>query len=684
MNNNRENILPTYFHSIRWQLLFPLFMIIFVLVGLLLVYNFHKQLRTDREMAFKEQSILADVLKDSIEEWIEQRRHEATIIAENAVTQEAYDAIFAGGNTAGKPETVALTFWRQVMAQSEVYEEIYVAEAATGRIVLSTTKERLGVLRPVDDLLTRPIETHSLYFQDAYVSYATQKPSIAFAYPLRSKGSSTADGVLVCRINIHNAIQPLLYKAAALGESGEVFLLTKERRPITELRNQPGNLHEFLLGTEASARASLGEEGAIETLDYAGHTVLAAYRHMPYSGWGLVVKRDKDEIDAPIRLKTAQMVTAALFYIMVLFHIAVTRVTRPLRALTVEAREVADGNLDRPVNVLGHNEMGVLSRAFREMVGSLKEQFAVERGLYDKLAVKNEELTAQNEELTAQQEELSAMSQQLKAQNEELVAMSEELQSQAGELAEKNKELTLLNNSLTQTDRYKSEFLANMSHELRTPLNAVIGFSEILLDPQITGPLTAMQQRCVYDILEAGRFLLALINDVLDLAKIEAGRVDLQYAEIFYPDVLEASFTMVKEKALKHNIELELTIADEVGTIEADLRRVKQIVYNLLTNAVKFTPDGGRVGLNCFSTDSHVHTTVWDTGIGIREEGLRRLFREFVQLDSSPTREYGGTGLGLSIAKRLVELHGGAIWADSEFGRGSKFHFTLPLRKVKR
>jgi signal transduction histidine kinase len=381
-----------------------------------------------------------------------------------------------------------------------------------------------------------------------------------------------------------------------------------------------------------------------------------------------VVKRDKDEIYAPVRQKTARMLAVSFFcvaLIVLLSHVAVARVTRPLLALTIEAGEVAAGNLDRKVANYGRNELGILAGAFQDMVDSLRRQFSVERELYEKLAVANEELSAQNEELTAQQEELTAMTEELRAQAEELTA--------------KNAELTRLNSFLEQADRYKSEFLANMSHELRTPLNAVIGFSEVLLDPQISGSLSEMQWRCVEDILQAGRFLLALINDVLDLAKIEAGRVDLERNEFYYPEVLEASFSMVKEKAIKHNIELELAVADDVGYINADLRRVKQIIFNLISNAIKFTPDGGRVGINCYKNTEYVVTTVWDTGIGIKEKDMPRLFREFVQLDSSPTREYGGTGLGLAIAKKLVELHGGTIWVDSQYGNGTRFHFTIPL-----
>jgi len=232
---------------------------------------------------------------------------------------------------------------------------------------------------------------------------------------------------------------------------------------------------------------------------------------------------------------------------------------------------------------------------------------------------------------------------------------------------------------LKRIGQLKKDFISNMSHELRTPLNAVIGFSEVLVDQKF-GALNETQKDYLNDILESGRFLLSLINDILDLAKIESGKMALAAAEFSLRELLEHSLIFVKEKALKHNIELSLEIDEKVGRIRADERKVRQIVFNLLSNAVKFTPDGGKVGIKARINGLSAEVTVWDTGIGIAQEDLPKLFMPFTQLESSLSRKYEGTGLGLSLTKELVELHKGKIWVQSQgLGRGASFIFNLPV-----
>jgi signal transduction histidine kinase len=229
-------------------------------------------------------------------------------------------------------------------------------------------------------------------------------------------------------------------------------------------------------------------------------------------------------------------------------------------------------------------------------------------------------------------------------------------------------------------NRAKSEFLANMSHELRTPLNAIIGFSEVLENGQ-AGELTAKQKEYSGEIHASGLHLLALINDILDLSKIEAGKMTLELEPVDLSALLESSLAIVREKALCHDIALELRLGPELGAVAVDARKFKQMVYNLLANAVKFTPDGGRVLLAAQRLSSAVFEfSVSDTGIGIAEKDLRRLFLPFEQLDGSLARKYEGTGLGLSMVKRLAELHGGTVSVSSAPGRGSRFAVRLPLR----
>jgi signal transduction histidine kinase len=230
---------------------------------------------------------------------------------------------------------------------------------------------------------------------------------------------------------------------------------------------------------------------------------------------------------------------------------------------------------------------------------------------------------------------------------------------------------------LEVASRHKSEFLANMSHELRTPLNAIIGFSEVLLE-KMFGEINPKQEEYLRDVLSSGRHLLTLINDILDLSKIEAGRMELDRGTFSLRSALENGVTMVRERAARHDIAVTLEMRSGLDDVSGDERKVKQVIYNLLSNAVKFTPDGGRVDVSAAREDSRVCVVVRDSGIGIAPEDQQRIFEEFSQVGRDPERSREGTGLGLTLSKRFIELHGGRISVESAPGRGSAFTFTLP------
>ena len=232
---------------------------------------------------------------------------------------------------------------------------------------------------------------------------------------------------------------------------------------------------------------------------------------------------------------------------------------------------------------------------------------------------------------------------------------------------------------LEAASRHKSEFLANMSHELRTPLNAILGFSEVLAE-RMFGEVNEKQAEYLQDILSSGRHLLSLINDILDLSKVEAGRLELELGRFHLPTALDNALTLVRERATRHGITLTQTVDERVGDIVADERKVKQILLNLLSNAVKFTPEGGRVGLTATAAEDVITIAVSDTGIGIAPEDQAAIFEEFRQVGREDARKQEGTGLGLTLAKKFVELHGGRIWVQSQVGQGSTFSFTLPVR----
>mgnify|MGYP002631181786 CR=1 FL=1 len=245
----------------------------------------------------------------------------------------------------------------------------------------------------------------------------------------------------------------------------------------------------------------------------------------------------------------------------------------------------------------------------------------------------------------------------------------------------RGKEISRQNNELAEANKMKSEFLATMSHELRTPLNAIIGFSEILKDG-LLGDLAPEQTDYVSDIFNSGHHLLDLINDILDLSKIEAGKMELELETIEVRSLLENSLIIVKEKAFAHQIQLKLEIEGEVGDITVDARKMKQVIYNLLSNAVKFTPDQGDITMTAqrvlVDTRPFLEIAVTDSGIGISESDQKKLFQPFQQVDQSLAKKFEGTGLGLAMVKRLAELHGGSVELKSELGQGSCFTVRVP------
>jgi len=248
----------------------------------------------------------------------------------------------------------------------------------------------------------------------------------------------------------------------------------------------------------------------------------------------------------------------------------------------------------------------------------------------------------------------------------------EEKRKQAEQaLIEKSRELEIASQA-------KSEFLASMSHELRTPLNAVIGFSELMLDG-VPGDINDEQRQCLSDILSSGRYLLHLINDVLDLSKVEARKMELELENLNLADVIDDMRQTVKPMLDDNRHKLRVNVEEGLPQVRADKSRLRQIFLNLLSNAVKFTPIGGELGVEVSRKGDWCQVSVVDNGIGIRQEDQERIFEAFTQADTLPDREKEGTGLGLTVTRQLVELGGGKTWVESEYGKGSKFTFTLPL-----
>jgi signal transduction histidine kinase len=444
-------------------------------------------------------------------------------------------------------------------------------------------------------------------------------------------------GVIVAEVNLKHIWD--VVNRMRLGQNGYAYVVDGHGRLIahpdisrvlklTDLSNLTQVQAALAIGTQ---RADLSGVASIAR-DQSGSEVLTAVQPIDPPGWLVFVEQPLVEAFAPLYASVAR--TVLLLLLGTILAVAASlvlarRMVAPIQALQRGATLIGAGQLDQRIDIRTGDELQSLADEFNTMAARLRESYAnLERRVADRTA------------------ELEEKSQQLEAAN-----------------------------------RHKSEFLASMSHELRTPLNAIIGFSDVLLE-RMFGELNEQQEDYLRDILASGQHLLALINDVLDLSKIEAGHMELEPSSFSLRETLESGLTMVRERAARHAIALELEMSTGLDEVEADERKVKQVVFNLLSNAVKFTPDGGRIVVSAAWDDRYVRIAVADTGVGIPAEDHERVFEEFLQSNAGPTHTREGTGLGLSLARRFVELHGGRIWLESAVGIGSTFTFEIPHRQA--
>jgi signal transduction histidine kinase len=364
--------------------------------------------------------------------------------------------------------------------------------------------------------------------------------------------------------------------------------------------------------------------------------VLSAFQIVKRVNWRVFVEEPSSEAFAPLESaiwRTSFLLVAFLLIAVTTSVLLARKLVRPIQSIQSAAAKIGSGALNQRIDVPSRDELGALAEEFNQMAERLGDSYtSLEQKVQDR---------------------------------------TQELARALAELDEKSRELEA-------ASRHKSEFLANMSHELRTPLNAIVGFSQ-LLSQKLYGGLNEKQEEYLGDIVSSSEHLLSLINDILDLSKVEAGEIELDVAPFSLGDALERGVVMLRERAVKNGVAVGLSADPHAETIEGDERRIRQVIFNILSNAVKFTPEGGRVDVASTRVDGQVRVSVSDTGPGIAEHDRKRIFEEFQQT-SVGTGQQEGTGLGLALSKRLIELHHGTIWVDSEVGKGSTFVFTLPVR----
>lgn len=471
---------------------------------------------------------------------------------------------------------------------------------------------------------------------DPYNAVTTDDVNIGIVTPVLDQNGSMI-GVVGADITLVNLTSYITTVGSV--EGGEMILVDSQGTIIAY--RDSSLLYKNIstvIGEQTPAFLSTGEGVLILNGSYL------MYYTSPQLGWkigtfvpfGTIEKKINDSIQ---RILLFVLLALVLLSVITLIALNYT-VIRPLTSLTEVSRRIAEtGDLDQEIGTEGAGEIGSLARSFKAMVGKIHTE---EQGRKQALS-----------ELEAYRDHL-----------EEIVA-------------ERTRELAQAKEAAESADRLKSAFLATMSHELRTPLNSIIGFSGIL-GQELAGPLNDEQKKQIGMVSDSAEHLLALINDVLDISKIEAGQLKIASEPIDLRPMLEKSIRTVRPLAEAKHLTLNLDVADDVGLVRADSRRVEQILLNLLSNAIKFTEHGG-ILVTCIRQDTKVKISVTDTGIGMKPEDLEKLFRPFTQIQTGLTRQYEGTGLGLSISKRLVSLMGGEIGVRSEPAKGSTFWFTVPV-----
>jgi signal transduction histidine kinase len=455
--------------------------------------------------------------------------------------------------------------------------------------------------------------------------------------PIAVAETAPGTGVIVADVDLRSVVDAI--DRAQIGTAGYAYAVDSRGELISHPNVNLVLAHTSFAAlpqvhTALSGARSTSAEVVTNGQDPGGREVLSAFQGVDPPGWWVFVEEPLSEAFAPIQAAIWRTVLLLIVFIVLAVGTSVLlarNLVRPIESIQAAAAKIGSGALNQRIEIASSDELGALADEFNRMAARLQAYYAdLERKVQER---------------------------------------TRELATALAQLDQKSRELEA-------ASHHKSEFLANMSHELRTPLNAISGFSQVLRKG-LVGEINEKQAEYLDDVLTASRHLLSLIDDVLDLAKVEAGQIELRVAPFSLFDALEGGAVVVRERATMGEVRVSVTSDPGITTVIGDERRIRQVIFNLLSNAVKFTPAGGEVSISAARVDGEIRVSVRDTGPGIPPEDQERIFQEFQQAEAGKEQREG-TGLGLALSKRLVELHDGRIWVDSKPGIGSTFTFTLP------
>lgn len=615
---------------------------------LVLYFSYNMTRRVLLVQFFEQLKSLANVQKSRVDSLLDERKRELSQFADRPQLRALLEHYVRTGdeNTRGVLNRLLAT----IQLDQPHYKEITLLDLRG--IVLATT----GAAKVGKNYANAPWYSRGRVHSEVSVIYRMANKSVALRVSgplvIDERGQLPHGGPLsiakrtigVCAIVTDaDALVNLMADRTGLGETGEVFITTGapnwDALVLTSTRGAPDaapHLRMSHLDKDSPAIRALNtdEKEVYESIDSHGASVYSASRHIDAADWGLVVKIDKYEALQQVH-KFRDLVLWALLALTLLTVLAsfslARSITEPLESLTQAAKRASEGDLSTRVPVRSEDELGFLGNAFNHMAFSIETMHA--------------ELETKVHERTA--------------------------------------ELESANIRLKELDRVKSEFLATMSHELRTPLNSIMGFSEVMLTDD-DGTFEKEQSEQLLCIYNSARHLLKIIDEILEVSKIEAGRMSSEPQWFSVRDTIRQAADILRPQAILNNLQISLEMPEDCTLAYTDPSKLLRVLVNLMGNAVKFTHQGGvhvRLQHRDGTQDGHIEIEVRDTGIGIRDEDLAHLFQPFKQVDSSTRRHYEGTGLGLYYSRKVIELLGGTIAVRSVWQEGSTFTLTLPVRR---
>ncbi|UCH95290.1 MAG: response regulator [Candidatus Aminicenantes bacterium] len=795
------------FNSVKSRLVFLFSMVALIPLVIVSGIVYRQRAQSIKSREFTKLVAIRDLKVEQVNAWLDERIGDIRMVAEDHEIRLAAGAFY--NQTAARLNRREVKNARELLSRYvrnyESFYELFVIDAGSGKIVISSRPYIEGNDRFSDPYFTGALQTKEPYIKDIYYSKTIKGPSMTFSCPIFSLShADEVAGVAVARINLERSLYDLLLHRTGLGETGETLIVNKNLIALNELRwygNAPFNLK---ITAKPAAAASRGETGILESTDYRDVKILAAFTHIPRTGWGFVAKQDRKEVYAPIAAMLKSLIAITVIFAAVIIFIAVltaNTIARPVLEMTEVSGKIREGDLSARNIIRQKDELGFLGQVFNEMTDSIQSQIQVQQksaeitrvmvesktleGFSHQLLKKFMEVTDSHfgvfftldrekkifkctgsiganieriksfkadilegeigvaladrkishitnippdtifkfktfagtlipkdiltipiliDNKTAavislaslkpySQESLEIsnhvwlslntafsnllagintvkLAEDLKEKNKEIIFINEELKQQA-------EELKIQRQHLAEADRLKTEFLSNMSHELRTPLNSILALSQLMI-AKGTGQNPGKEKENLRVIERNGRILLDLISGLLDLAKIESGRLDVNLTDFKPKQVVTAAMEIIRPMAQSKGLILEINIENNPN-MYSDRARIQQILFNLLSNAAKFTKQG-EIGITVTAPGDMIFFTVRDTGPGIKSKDLAYIFDEFKQVDGSAAREFEGTGLGLAISRKFARLLGGDITVESEWGKGSVFTLALPVR----